>query len=108
MSKFGFDAPLNLEDFSGLPEKKTTVKPKNIPSGTFAEEAEKLGFSDRSPATKKSPQPKNRKPGRKPPPEPKAKVLISGPESIMNEFKQYCENNGNIPYWEGLERLMKR
>jgi hypothetical protein len=105
MSKFGFEDPL---DFSDLPKNPSKSKLKADDS-LFQQEATSLGYTDRTPEkssiTKK---PLKRKPGRKPPVEPKKNVLISGPESIISEFQNFCEANGNLPYWEGLKLLMNQ
>ena len=102
MNKFGFNQPLTSADFTDLPKKKPAVI-----SEEFADEAEKLGFSDRTTSKKQRVEKKNRTPGRKPPEEPKMRILISGPETTMLNFKRYCERNGNLPYWKALADLLE-
>lgn len=105
MGKFGFkndDEP--SVDISGLRKTKTERQRKKI-SEDVKSDLNRLGYVDRSP--KASVKISKRKPGRKPPTEPKRQLMISGPESVIEAFKEYCENNGNIPYWEGLKELMK-
>lgn len=101
MGKFGFDdEPLKFDKLPAPRDRKQTP----APDSPFETEALSLGFTDRTaPKLKKLETIGNRKPGRKPPTEPKSKILISGPESIIHGFKQYCEKNGNIPYWEALK-----
>ena len=106
MAKFGFedeDEVVPKVDLSGLRPAKRPKAEKPTMAAVSAG-SEKLGFSDRTPQKQQSQL--KRRPGRKPPKEPKIPVLISGPESVINAFKQYCIENGELPYWEGLKRLL--
>lgn len=38
---------------------------------------------------------------------PQAKLLIAGRENVLDRFQQMCWRM-DVPYWEGLERLMDR
>lgn len=109
--KYGFEGSeddgvgqgLNLEGLSGGKKKKKI--PERVKKDVLAK-GEDIGFIDRSPKALANVGTIKRKPGRKPPKEKKIQVLISGPESVMNSFKQYCEENDNASYWEGLANLM--
>lgn len=105
MGKFGFDN--NDEpsvDISGL-RKKNTDRPRKKVMEDVKSDLNALGYVDRSP--KASVKKTKRKPGRKPPSEPKRQIMISGPEGVIEGFKEYCEQNGNIPYWRGIQILME-
>lgn len=102
--KFGFDEPLNFEGLPVAAEKKGSIEPDD----SFQKDARSLGFTDRSVVKKSKPKPlQNRKPGRKPPVEPKSSILISGPISVISSFKDYCDANGNVPYWEAIKILLE-
>ncbi len=106
--KFGFeDQDVSLVDVSGLEKSVSRDTQSSGISADIKEDSENLGFTDRSPKKASGTNSiTKRKPGRKPPSEPRIPVMVSGPESVIQRFKQYCEQNGNLPYWEGLKRLM--
>ena len=109
MGKFGFgsdDEP--TVDVSGLG--KGTKERSHGPKITkqITEESVKLGYEDRRPRTPQEKGLSKRKPGRKPPGEPKVQLMISGPESVIVAFRNYCDANGNVPYWEGLKQLLTK
>lgn len=101
MSKFGFGEADQLVNLGDLPQstvrERRTGLDKSIIDG-----AEKLGFKDRSGV--KATQ--NRKPGRKKATVERSQVLITGPADIIEEFKRFCIENGDVPYWEGLRDLL--
>ena len=109
MSKFGFKSAgqeTQKLDFEG-PEKKKKASSRSEVDSLLISESAELGYHDRTPKSgNKDMLTKKRKPGRKPPAEPKQQLLISGPVSLINRFKIFCDDNGNLPYWEGLEKLM--
>ncbi len=112
MARFGFeqDDEDPRVDLSGLPPAKKK-RPSSVSKEKVIKDSEKLGFEDRRPQSSligSAPEPFRRKPGRKPPSEPKKQVMISGPESVMVAFQKFCEDQGNLAYWEGLKQLMEK
>lgn len=99
MSKFGFD---NDIDLGSLPTGKVRERRADLDK-QMIEETERLGFKDRSGLKMK----RNRKPGRKKTITDRAQVLITGPADVVDEFKEFCIKNGDVPYWEGLRILLK-
>ncbi len=101
--KYGFeDNELNIDGLIAPTDRR-------VPDGIkkkFIKSAENLGYKDRNPKENPNKKTTHRKAGRKPPKEPKIQILISGPESIINSFKEYCENNDNLPYWKAIERFL--
>lgn len=110
MAGFGFDDDATNSpkvDLAGLKPGKST-RPASASKAKVAEDSTRLGFPDRRAVKPEASSSFKRKPGRKPPSEPKMPVMISGPESVMLAFKRYCEENGNLAYWEGLKLLMSK
>lgn len=102
MSKFGFDAGDDKFDLGELP-KSRRVSPTKVDS-SIVRESEELGFSDRSGLKQAS----KRRPGRKKRDIERGQVLITGPANIIEEFKRYCIENGDIAYWEGIQQLLRK
>lgn len=93
------DAPIK----STIP-KKSALFSKKKPAVSIEETdqvAKNLGFSSRESAQGHTTR---RKPGRKRV-EPQSRVLVSGPERVLERFKAQSEANG-ITYWEYIEMLM--
>ena len=110
MGKFGFgnDDEEIHNSRSGLVieglDKKKKARLKTSDKEAILSEGEALGFKRREPKDQRKKL--KRKPGRKAPTEPRGQILIGGPQTTIEEFKQWCEDNGDIPYWEGLRDLI--
>lgn len=78
-------------------ERKVKVKPTESAIQHIAEAGVAQGYVDRSPEKRRKPGPKQR--------EPQDRVTITGPQRIVDEFRDYCDERGRS-YWEGLEALL--
>ncbi|WP_162559573.1 hypothetical protein [Tritonibacter mobilis] len=107
MTDYGFGS-------NGVPkvELKSTRKPVEPDKIQRAvEEGEELGFVPRSPSKKTTkrqssdtaPVPTSGRRRKKT--EPQGKILITGPERVMQRFRDLCDDR-DLPYWKVLEELL--
>ena len=96
MGKFGFGD--DGGDEIKLPPPKKTSKGSKKAAKTEVENAvragEQLGFVNRT-------QPRRRKP------EPQDKLLVTGPKSVIDRYREYCDETSASSYWRALDELLK-
>ncbi len=100
MSKFGFDDDADLDTVISLP-RPAANKPKKSSKRAVEQAGEagkQLGFVSREGQGA-------RRPGRRQT-EPQGRILLTGPERILERFRRYCEINDSRAYWMGLETLL--
>lgn len=86
------------------PPKARHPKPEREAITNAARAGADLGFVPRDPVgTTQTPTPR-RKRRRS---EPQEQLHISGPKRVFDGFRNFCDER-ELPYWQGLERLLSR
>ena len=99
MSKFGFSDSIKEPPAIELPKPaKSGKKPDKAKVAKAVAAGKDLGFVSREG------QGTVRRTGRKRT-EPQGKLLIAGPERVIEQFRAYCDQEG-VSYWAGLEVLL--
>jgi hypothetical protein len=109
MSKYGFDEEEQVADPAKAiqlpkPKAKVTDRPAPAEVREAIKAGEKLGFVSREPIESRQ----SRKPGRRKALEPQDQLLISGPQRILEAFRDYCDAHKISSYWAGLEKLLEK
>lgn len=108
MSGFGFDKARKMENRTAVSAKELAKRIKPISVNDDAEEkaiaaGEKVGFVERNKRELTEDRPKGR---RRREIEPQGRLLITGPERILEEFREFTDAHGHKAYWNAIEALM--
>lgn len=108
MSGFGFDKAKSGEGRAPVSAKALAKKIKPISVNDDAEEkaiaaGEKVGFVERERQEKVDDKPKGR---RRREIEPQGRLLITGPERILERFREFADVHDHKAYWNAIEALM--
>ena len=107
MGKYGFsdDVEPAAPQLISLPKPKPKAdKPAPALVADAVRAGESLGFVSREP--RKKAEAPARRPGRQRT-EPQAKLLVTGPERVIDAFRAYCEREDIASYWQAIERLLE-
>ncbi|WP_417839426.1 hypothetical protein [Tritonibacter scottomollicae] len=101
---FGSDGLKKVELKSSRKPVKADELEKAVKTG------EELGFVDRAPTKSKptssvSAVETSTSGRRRRVSEPQGKVLVTGPERVLQQFRDLCDDRG-LPYWKVLEELL--
>lgn len=83
-----------------LPKPKKRTEATKADTLAAAEAGKALGFVPRDTERKRKPGPKRV--------EPQSKISLTGPERVLSRFQDFCDREGGLAYWQGVEELLDR
>lgn len=113
MGKYGFDDAASAPVITLPTPKPKSEKPPPELVADAVRAGQQLGFVPREPvaqpasAMPETPTARERRGGRRKT-EPQGKLLIAGPERVMEAFRLYCDERDIASYWAALEDLLER